>query len=131
MKVKLLLKFYFNAEALNEWMDKLITYNACKAEGEAGFEKVTALIEDKRKLCSLMNYLEGRFEKLTQRDKEALKSYANLRVSIKKLEDGKRREIKSAAMKFTRRLTYIERHEEELQTLKNYRAILNYPLNMA
>lgn len=130
MKIKLLLKFYFNAAYLNEWMNRLITFNACKTECEASFEKVTSLIEDKQALCNLMNYLEGKFERLTKRDMMALKRYAELRVSVRKLGDEERRDIKRAVMKFTRKLTYIERHKEEVQTLKNYRAILNCPPNM-
>ena len=122
MKVKLLLKFYFNAASLNEWLDRLIEYRACRIEG-GDFEKISELIEHKQKLCRLMNYLEGKFEKLTKRDIETLKWYSSLRVGIRNLEDGLRREIKRAVMKFARRLTYIERHEEEVKTLKNYRAI--------
>ena len=129
MKVKLLLKFYFNAAVLNERLDRLIAFHACQVSGWS-FEKVTALIEDKRALCNLMNYLESRLEKLTQRDLNALKRYAKLRVSVRKLEDEERRDIKRAVMKFTRKLTYIDRHEKELQTLKNYRAVLNCPRNM-
>ena len=129
MKVKLLLKFYFNAAAVNGWLDRLIEYRACKL-GVYEFNKVTELIEDKKRLCSLMDYLEGKFAKLTKKDIATLCFYANLRVGIRRLEDEKRREIKRAVMKFTRKLTYIERHEEEVKTLKNYRAVLNCPRNM-
>lgn len=124
MKVKLLLKFYFGADSLNERLDKLIEYHACRTDGSS-FEKVAALIEDKKTLCKLMDYLEGKFDKLTQRDISALERYAKLRVSVQKLEDDVRRDIKRAVMKFTRKLTFLERHEEEVKTLKNYRAILN------
>lgn len=130
MKVKLLLKFYFNAAAFNGWLDNVITFNACRVDGEAGFEKVAAIVEDKRELCNLMNYLERKFERLAKEDIAALRRYAFLRVGIKNLEGGIRREIKRAVMKFTRRLTYIERHEEEIRTLRKYRAVLNCPHNM-
>ena len=123
MKVKLLLKFYFNAGALNERLDKLITYNACKAEG-GNFDRIFELIEDKRKLCNLMSYLKGRFEKLTEKDEVALKKYSSIRIDIKKLEDTERREINRAVMKFSRKLNNIGRHEEEIAALKKYRAIL-------
>lgn len=123
MKVKILLKFYFNAEALNKRLDGLITYHACRA-ADNSFEKVAALIEDKSKLCNLMYYLQGRFVKLTERDLAALKSYADLRVGIRNLEDGERRNIKRAVMKFTRKLTYIGRYEEEVLVLKKYKSVL-------
>lgn len=129
MKVKILLKFYFNAAALNNRLDRLITYNACRAEG-CGFDRVTELIEDKSKLCNLMSYLEGIFERLTEEDMVALKGYAVLRVGIKNLEDENKRKIKRAVMKFVRKLTYIEWHKEEVATVLKYRAILNCPRNM-
>ncbi|MCH5148887.1 MAG: hypothetical protein J1G05_05990 [Clostridiales bacterium] len=129
-KVKILLKFYFNADPLNDWLDRLITYNACKTEG-GDFVRVTDLIEDKQRLCNLMSYLESRFEMLTAEDRAALKKYSALRVSIKKLEDVERREIKRAVMKFDRKLTYIDRHKEEVAALSKYRAILNCPPNMS
>ena len=122
-KLKILLKFYFNADTLNGWMDRLIEYGACRVEGES-FERVTGLIEDKRKLCNLMNYLEGRFERLTKRDRATLEKYSLLKVGIKRLEAEERREIKRAVMKFARRLTYIEQYKEELKTLQKYRAIV-------
>ena len=122
-KLKILLKFYFNAGTLNGWMDRLIEYGACRVEGES-FERVTGLIEDKRKLCNLMNYLEGRFERLTKRDRATLEKYSLLKVGIKRLEAEERREIKRAVMKFARRLTYIEQYKEELKTLQKYRAIV-------
>lgn len=124
MKVKILLKFYFNAAPINDWLDRLITYNACKAAESTGFDKITSLIEDKRKLCNLMNYLEDKFGKLTQRDKAALKCYADLRVGVRNLCDENRREIKRAVMKFTRLLTFIGRHLPEVQVLQKYRAVL-------
>lgn len=124
MKVKILLKFYFNATALNDRLDKLITYNACKVEG-CGFDRITELIEDKSKLCNLMSYLAGIFERLTNEDTVALERYSSLRVGIKNLESVERKEIKRAVMKFTRRLAYIERHLEEVRVLRKYRAILN------
>ena len=123
MKVKLLLKFYFNAASLNEWMDKLITYNACKTEGSC-FDRIVGLIEDKSRLCSLMDYLESRFDRLTHEDSATLKEYVNLRTGIRNLENCKMREIKRAVMKFTRKLTFIERHKEEILILKKYRAVL-------
>ena len=124
MKVKILLQFYFNAADLNERLDKLITYNACKVDG-CRFDRIAELIEDKRKLCNLMSYLKERFEKLTPKDVVTLKKYSALRVDIKKLEDTQRREIKRAVMKFTRKLNFIKQHEEEIAVLKKYRAILN------
>ena len=124
MKVKILLKFYFNAASFNDRLDKLITYNACKVEGY-GFDSVTALIGDKGKLCNLKIYLEKRFESLTKEDIRALKTYSALRVGIKNLDEKTRREIKRAVMKFTRKLTYIDGHKEEVATLSKYRAILN------
>lgn len=126
MKIKMLLKFYFTAEALNEQLDKLITYNACRA-AEGCFEKITDLIEDKRALCNLMNYLESVFDKLTNEDRAVLESYARMRVGILSLRDELRREIKRAVMKFTRKLNYIGRHEEEICVLKKYRAVLIAP----
>lgn len=126
MKVKILLKFYFNADALNGRLDRLITYNACKVEG-GSFDRISELIEDKGKLCGLMDYLKERVERLTQEDKSALKRYSELRVGVRNLEDNERREIKRAVMKFTRKLTYIERHSEEVRVLQKYRAVLIAP----
>lgn len=123
MKAKLLLKFYFDADRLNKWLDRLIEHRACKI-GEDNFDSITALIDDKAGLCSLMRYLEGRFERLTDRDITALKKYAFLRVGIRNLEGGIRREIKRAVMKFVRRLTFFERYSAEVGVLKKYRAIV-------
>ena len=124
MKIKILLKFYFNAESLNERLNGLITYRACRAEGRDCFERVLELIEDKQRLCSLMNYLETVFKKLTEEDKSTLKEYADLRIGIVNLKDAQRREIKRAVMKFSRKLTNIDGHTEEVRVLKRYRAVL-------
>lgn len=126
MKVKVLLKFYFNAEYLNDRLNGLIGYHACRPDGQ-GFGRVLGLIEDKRILCNLMNYLESKFAGLAQKDITALKKYALLRVGIRRLEDGDRREIKRAVMKLARRLTFIGRHEEEVRVLQKYRALLSRP----
>ncbi len=123
MKIKILLKFYFNAGKLNGKMDKFIEYNACRADG-GGFGRVEELLGDKILLCSLMDYLCGIFKKLTAKDWAALEKYSSLRVGIRHLCDVDRREIKRAVTKFTRKLTYIGRHEKEVKALQKYRCII-------
>ena len=128
MKVKRVLRFYFSADSLETAFDNLIMNNACKSvqpySGEIIAEKIFALIEEKEELSRLYSYLDGVISGITVEDRCALESYALMRCGIKRLDEEKRREIKRAAMKFTRRARRLESFVWALRIINKYYSLL-------
>lgn len=122
MKIKTFLRFYFGAEDLNGKIDRLILFNASKCDTD--YERIIELAADKARLCRLMGYLNEVFDRLTPEDLQTLCRYAGMRRGLNGLAKEDRREIKRAAMKFARRLKYIESYAEEIETLLKYRCLL-------
>lgn len=128
MKVKRVLRFYFSADGLEKAFDNLIMSNACKSaqpySGERYVEKICALIEEKGELNELWRYLDGVISGIAAEDRCALESYALMRFGIKRLDEEKRREIKRAAMKFTRRARRLESFDKALRIINKYYSLL-------
>lgn len=106
MKIKVFLRFYFSAGSLNDALDKIITHLAVSSGldiygGCAQYaERISEIVEVKRKLSELWARLDGVLQKMTVRDRQTLKKYAALRTGVKGEE---KREIHRAAVKFARR----------------------------
>lgn len=128
MKVKKILRFYFSADALEKAFNNLIIDNACKSvqpySGEFYAEKILCLLEEKGELSRLWNYLDGVISGISGEDRGALESYALMRIGIKKLDEEKRRGIRRAAMKFTRRARRLESFDKALRLIYKYYSLL-------
>lgn len=127
MKLKRLLKFYFNAEKLNIRLDRLLEHRASYArsyDALADLNGVVEIVGDKVALCRLYSYLKEIMDGLSDCDRAVLRRYSLLRVDIKRLDGGTYREYKRAAMKFSRRLRYIGVYAEETEVLKKYAVLI-------
>lgn len=129
MIIKRLLKFYFAADDLEYAINRLINAHALRSisgeECEEIIDKILSLTDDKYRLSVLWNALNEVMEKLTEADIKTLKSYALLRVGTNRLEEGDRREIHRAAVKFSRRAKLaIERTHRQYKVLCNYYSLL-------
>lgn len=125
MIIKRLLKFYFAADDLEYALNRLINAHALRSMdcGECGeiIDKIISLTDDKYRLSVLWNALDGVMEKLTGKDAETLKSYAFMRGGTNRLEEGERREIHRAVVKFSRRAKIaIERTRSQYNVLCRY-----------
>lgn len=124
MKSKRILKFYFGADGLEQVLDRIILRFAispdCERGGEFYTERVLRLVNCKVELSKLWAYLDGVARGLTERDLSALSEYAFLRYGIRRLDDIKRRDIKRAVMKFTRRARGLGRFAEGLRLVNEY-----------
>lgn len=127
MKLKRLIKFYFHADELNSWLDRLLEYKACfpcSAEPCGDFDRVFEIIGDKVSLGKLYSYLKVIMDGLTEGDRAVLNRYSHLRTDIKRLGGDEYREFKRTAMKFSRRLRYIGAYAAEVGVLGKYRALI-------
>ncbi len=122
MKSKRILKFYFSADKLNGALDALIMAHACKFSGggEKYAEKIIKIIEAKRELSELWNYLDGVIGKLSESERRTLEFYGNLRVGIRRLGGDRVREIKRATIKFRRHASRLEKFNPALKLADEY-----------
>lgn len=127
MKCKRLLRFYFNAGALNKSLDNIILKYACGGE-ERGVEscaqKMLDLIEVKRELGGLWGYLNGVIKNFGGRDMRVLKYYGLSRTGVSKLPDGCRLEIKRVTTRFCRKLRGLCAYEKSLKLVDAYFCLL-------
>ncbi|MCD8040527.1 MAG: hypothetical protein LUF82_03320 [Clostridia bacterium] len=119
MKVKKLLKFYFDAQRAVDGLDRLILKRAASPDycrtALACAERVIELIEKKQAVCSLWHYLDGVMGTFNGEEKEILKGYA---FSCRAAES---RAARSMAVKFTRRARAgIARHGRGIEVVKEY-----------
>ena len=136
MKVKRLIKFYFSAESLNKTLDNLIATVALKSDewvgnGEKCAEKICGLISAKDRLQELWAYLDGVMEKLTLRDRDVLRLYGGLRVGIKRFPVDEAREIRRAAVKFSRHAVNVGRFTEGVRLVNSYYCIFSCPSDVS
>lgn len=128
MKVKRVLRFYFSAESLERAFDNLIIKYACNsAYSYAGYscaDAICKIIGEKKELSTLWGYLDGVIGGLSETERLSLETYAAMRCGIKKLCDDKRKEIKRAAMKFTRRARRLASFENALGLVGKYYCLL-------
>lgn len=127
MKLKRLIKFYFNAEKLNNWLDGMTVFRACTAHaGRAAsdFDRVLEIVCDKIALERLYSYLKVIMDGLTEKDRSVLYGYSLLRMDIKRLRLEEYREYKRAVMKFSRKLIYSKVYLKEFKVLGKYAALI-------
>lgn len=129
MKSKRVLRFYFNAAALNGAMDNLIMRYACVAAGAEGrgeyyAEKMLALIAAKDELAEFWRYLDGVTGDIPLKDVEILRFYAGLRTGISRLDEEKRKDVKRALIKFTRRARRAERYAAAEELINRFYCLL-------
>ncbi len=119
--LKKLLRFYYSAEGVNEALDGVILRLAISSWRDAygvehSFEEISRVLEVKAELTSLWAELNAVISAMTEIDGRSLEAYANLRTGIGALEEGERRELHRALVKFKRRLgTLAERRSEAVK----------------
>lgn len=132
MKLKKLLRFYYSADSLNSALDNIIkgfaaaaatdVYRGC----EYYFGKIAVVVEKKVGLSGLWRALDGIISKMSARDWETLGFYARLRTGTARLEEGVRREIHRAVVKFARRAgTSLDRFSAETDILNEYYCLIS------
>lgn len=129
MKSKRILRFYFNADALEKAIDNLILRSACVSAGAEGrgeyfAEKILDLISAKDKLSGLWRYLNAVAEGIPRKDVEILRAYASMRTGISHLGGSEKKEIKRALIRFVRRAKYIGRHAEAARLIDEFYCFL-------
>ena len=126
MKAKKVLKFYFSAEGLERYIGGLILKLACDfcGDGDKAAERICSLIEEKRALSRLWSYLDGVIEKFSERERDTLKFYANLRRCANSLPEEIYRETKRVVTKFTRRARRLESFNRERELVNKYYCVL-------
>ncbi len=125
MKSKKILKFYFNVDDLERAVNSLISAIAIKSydvfnDGEKTAERILKLVEVKKELGRLWNYLDGVVSGLDERDAATLKNYASMRGGISALPKGEQREVRRAVVKFVRRARNVERFAEGLAAAREF-----------
>lgn len=126
MEVKRLLRFYFFADGLDRTLDGLIMKCACDfcGDGEAAAEKICGLIEKKRALAGLWDYLDKIASGLSEGERGALKYYARLRRGLRSLPDEIKKAVDSAVAKFKRRANRLNCFSAERKLLGEYYCLL-------
>lgn len=129
MKSKQLIRFYFSAGRINKALDNLILDKALKSANHPGSceyfaERILALIDVKKELSKLWNYLDNVVSSLTERERSVLKFYGRLRVGLTKLAPAHANEVKRVTVKFTRHARLIERYVEGVQLVKEYYCLM-------
>lgn len=122
MKVKVLLKFYFRAEGLNASLDRLILSAALNADGgtEKTALKICAVIEKKRTLAILWDYMDNAMRALPAEQIKALERYAAMRGGFKNLPDSERKLIKRSTVKFCRKAVRLDSFSEAAALVREY-----------
>lgn len=129
MKTKRLLRFYFSAETVDRALNNLITAAGCSSGNAPGnglhyAEKMLQLIDAKRELGFLWNYLDGVMKSLGESDRLILKKYGLSKSGLSKSGEGERREIRRAAIKFTRHARGIARFSATVELIGEYYALM-------
>ena len=123
MKCKKLLRFYFNAGALNKSLDNILLNYACGG-AERGVEscacKMFDVIEAKRELGGL----NGVFEKFAAKDIAVLRFYGLSRTGVSRLPEKCRLEIKRLTARFCRRLGGLQSYRVALKLVETYYCLL-------
>lgn len=129
IKSKRLLRFYFNADGLDNAIDNLIVTYACRSSdctksGSFWVKRIASLIEAKDALGLLWSYLDGVVSPFKANEIETLKSYAFLRCGIRRVDDAKRREIKRVLIKFARHARALDRFAEGVRLVGEYYCLI-------
>lgn len=129
MKIKRVLKFYFNAENLNSALDNLIlacAYRSAEAvgKGEEYAERILELISAKESLAGLWAKIDGVMAGIGAGERKILMDYARMRVGIRHLGVWEQKKIRSAVMKFTRHARNLESCAEGLALVSEYYCLL-------
>ena len=125
MKVKRLVKFYFNVEQLEKMLDGKIRNIAEKSADynkscEFFADKILEIISDKAELAGLWGFIDKIISSMSAKNVQALRYYARLRTGFNSLSAGVKRGIKTAAVQFTRHARGIERFRQALGVLNKY-----------
>ena len=129
MKSKRILRFYFKADELERALDNLIFMCACRSadcskSADYYAKKILKLVAAKGELSGLWRYLDGVVSALKEGERETLKEYSLMRCGIARLDEPRRREIKSAVVKFVRHARALERFEEGLRLVGEFYCLI-------
>ena len=142
MNYKHLLAFYFYADGLNGALDsacvRLAVSSADHSKGcEYYAEKICALIEAKGALNELWLFLDGALSSMKERDRTALKAYADSRGKRERLAamtaaGCDEKAVHRSLMKFSRRVSgRLRRYAEQVKVLREYYCLLRVPERQA
>ncbi len=125
MKNKRILRFYFNADALERAMDnKILSYALADRDWERGgeycAERALEIVAAKAALSELWGYLDRVMGELKEGEKEILRKYSLSRRGLKGRAPADRLAVKRAVMKFRRHARRLERFSEGLGIVDEY-----------
>ncbi len=120
VKVKKILEFYFTAEKTEKMLDRLILKRAAGVDfyrsAESCIESVSLVLEKKRALCSLWQYLDGIINKFTTEERQILENYA-----LDSCPSDNRKEVHRLAVRFARMAQAgIHGYYDGLKVVKEY-----------
>lgn len=126
MKSKRLIRFYFSADKLERALDNLIITNAFKTgiDAEECAGNIIEIIEVKKRLGELWQYLDGIISGLSERERGVLEFYGRTRIPLSALDIPRRRAVRRVVMKFCRRARFTERFGEGVRLVGTYYALL-------
>lgn len=136
MKNKRILRFYFGAEGLNGAFDRLLVAVACGSAGRPchslnDAQRLCGLWEAKAELSSFWQYLDGVMGGLTAGERQTLAEYAAMRCGLSRIDGEKRKRIRAAEMKFSRRALRVERFGKALRLVEQYDALTGRTRNLS
>lgn len=127
MKVKMLLRFYFSADKLEDCLNNLIVRRAARSYAEDGVRCATelvSLIGVKEELSGLWAYLNGVLAAFSREELKALKRYALLRGGVSRLPPPERRALRRVTTKFSRHARGAARFSRSVDLLARYYCLL-------
>ncbi len=122
MKIKILLRFYFAVDKVEEHIDRLVIKNAYDPSAEAlpTAEKIAVLIEQKQLLGRLWAYLDNIMTGLSVTERNILEYYGFLRSGLKALGAEEVKAVRRVVMKFIRHARRTDCFKREISLLKTY-----------
>lgn len=127
MKIKGILRFYFSVESLESAFEKLILARACLpfADADKNAEKIFAIIESKKEIGRLWLYVDSVICGLRAEERARLCAFAERRADGERVTNAE----KNAVVKFTRRASRLKEFYKNIETLKDYYALISEARN--
>ena len=121
MKIRLLLRFYRCADAVERLIDNRIMRYACSPvlAAQVACERVCSLIEEKAELARLWRRIDGALFSLPVEDRLMLGRYS----AEEGFDADEKRRIRRAAVKLKRRLCFIEGFAVGIALAERYRCL--------
>jgi len=128
VRTKLILRFYFSVDKLEQSLNNIIMRKACtpsNASADYCSVQIIEIINDKVRLARLWDCLYSFLCKFSQKELNALSLYALMRNGVYQLPEKEYKEVNRLRAKFLRRAkSSVEKMKVELETLYKYSALL-------